>query len=163
LTKAVLNSSALIALSATGHINKLQSIFDELIVARAVYEEICVKGRGLLGEAELTLATENGTVKIKRVTNCVTVNALLDPLGQGEAETITLAIEEEADYVVLDDRLARRKARTLGLNVIGTLRVLRMMLDSGLVSKEELAASLETLVQIGFRISTDIIEKVFKL
>jgi predicted nucleic acid-binding protein len=102
-------------------------------------------------------------VKIKRVTNCVTVNALLDPLGQGEAETITLAIEEEADYVVLDDRLARRKARTLGLNVIGTLRVLRMMLDSGLVSKEELAASLETLVQIGFRISTDIIEKVFKL
>jgi predicted nucleic acid-binding protein len=42
LTKAVLNSSVLIALSATGHLDKLGNVFEEPLVARAVYEEICV-------------------------------------------------------------------------------------------------------------------------
>jgi hypothetical protein len=42
LTKVVLNSSVLIALSATGHLDKLGNVFEEPLVARAVYEEICV-------------------------------------------------------------------------------------------------------------------------
>ena len=161
MTRAVLNSSALIALSATGHKNELSNVFDEPLLAKAVYEEICVKGHGLLGEAELTEAIKNGTVRVKDATNRVAVNALLDPLGLGEAETIESAVEEKADYVVLDDRLARRKAKKLGLNVIGTLRFLRMMFDLGLMNREKFVASLETLVKIGFRVSSEVIEKAF--
>lgn len=51
------------------------------------------------------------------------VKALLDPLGRGEAEAIAIASFIKPDYLVLDDRLARRKAQNMGLNVIGTLRV----------------------------------------
>jgi len=37
----------------------------------------------------------------------------------GESEAIVLAIELEADYVILDDFVARKEAVRLGLNVKG--------------------------------------------
>ncbi|MCJ7574622.1 DUF3368 domain-containing protein [Candidatus Bathyarchaeota archaeon] len=86
----------------------------------------------------------------------------MDPLGLGEAETIALTVEENADYVVLDDRLARRRAKSLGLKVIGTLRVLRMMLEYGLMEKEELVEALEKLGEIGFRISSEVVKEALR-
>ena len=46
------------------------------------------------------------------------------------------------------------------LDVIGTLRILRMLYDGKLISKTELMESLEKLREIGFRISENIIEKI---
>ena len=44
----------------------------------------------------------NGTsYQMKDVKNRLLVNALLDLLASGEAETITLTVEEKADYVVM--------------------------------------------------------------
>lgn len=142
--------------------DKLGNVFEELLVARAVHWEICVQGHGLIGDAELSESMKRGNVKVKDVENRVTVNSLLDPLGLGEAETIALAVEDDADYVVLDDRLARRRAKSLGLKVIGTLRVLRMMLADGLIGKEELVESLEKLEEIGFRVSSEVVKKALK-
>lgn len=44
--------------------------------------------------------------------------------GRSEAEVISLAQECHADFVVIDDRSARRLAAGLGLRVIGTVGVL---------------------------------------
>jgi len=122
VSKVVLNSSVIIALSTLGYLDKLKHIFKEVLVTRAVYEEICVRGRGLMGERELLEAVKDGLIVVKDVKNRLLVNALLDPLAIGEAETITLAVEETADYIVIDDKLARRRAKSMGLNVVGTLR-----------------------------------------
>ena len=46
------------------------------------------------------------------------------------------------------------------LNVIGTLRILRMMYDAKLINKTELMKALEKLKETGFRISEDVITKV---
>ena len=66
MTKAALNSSVIIALSATGHMDKLGNVFEEPLVARAVYGEICVQGHGLLGDAELSEAVKRGNVKTRK-------------------------------------------------------------------------------------------------
>jgi predicted nucleic acid-binding protein len=34
----------------------------------------------------------------------------------GEAKTIALASEEKANYIVIDDKLARRRAKSMKLN-----------------------------------------------
>ncbi|NIO21249.1 MAG: DUF3368 domain-containing protein [Candidatus Aenigmarchaeota archaeon] len=99
-------------------------------------------------------------IKVKNIRNKILVNALLDPLALGEAEALSLAVEEEADYVVGDDKLARSRAKAMGLNVIGTLRVLRLFFDTGFISKSELLKALEDLRTNGFRISNEIIDKV---
>lgn len=35
------------------YLDKLKHIFSEVFVSRAVFDEVCVKGRGLTGEREL--------------------------------------------------------------------------------------------------------------
>lgn len=142
MSKVALNSSVIIALSTLGFLDKLKQIFKEVLIARAVYEENCVKGRGLTGERELLKSLKEGLMTIKDVKNRLLVNALLDPLALGEAETIALAVDERADYVALDDKLARARAKSMGLNVIGTLRVLRLMYDAKLIDKNRLLKSL---------------------
>ena len=101
-------------------------------------------------------------MKVKDVENSTLVNALIDPLARGEAETIALAVEENAEYIVMDDRLARRRAKNLGLNVIGTLRILRIMLDNGLIDKRELLNAIEKLRETGFRINNKVVNKLLK-
>jgi predicted nucleic acid-binding protein len=160
LNKAVVNSSVIIALTNTGNLNKLKHVFKETFVARAVFNEIVVAGKGLAGSAELEEATRKGWVKVKTVKDAVLVSALLDPLGCGEAETIVLAIQEQADTVVLDDKAARRKAKAMKLNVFGTLRILRLLYDAKALTKKEFTESLVQLRETGFRISDEVIKKV---
>ena len=160
MSKAVLDSSAIIALSQLRYWKYLNQILDEILVPRAVYEEICVKGRGLPGDAELRRLLNEGLVTVRKIRNRVLVDALIDPLALGEAEVLALAIEENADYVVIDDKMARVRARNMGLKVIGTLRILRMIFDAKLIDKNEFLRALEMLKNIGFRISDKIIERV---
>lgn len=162
MSKVVLNSSVIIALSTLGYLNKLKQIFKEILIGKAVYEEICIKGRGLIGERELLEAVKNSIIIVKDVKNRLLVNALLDPLAMGEAETITLASEEKADHIVIDDKLARRRAKSMKLNVIGTLRILRLMYDAQLIDKRETIKALEKLKETGFRISEDIANRVLR-
>ncbi len=162
MSKAVLNSSITIALSTLGYLNKLKHIFKEVLITRAVHEEICLKRRELIGEPELLEAVKDGLITVKDVKNRLLVNALVDPLAAGEAETIALTAEERADYAVIDDKLARRRAESMGLNVIGTLRVLRLMYDAKLIDKHELLKALEKLKEIGFRIGDEVINKTLR-
>lgn len=159
---AVLNSSAIIALSFLSYLNRLRRIFERILVAKAVYDELCVAGRGLIGDAELSEAVKKGMIEVKGVEDRTLVNALTDSLSLGEAETIALTVKERSEYIVIDDRLARRRAEHLGLNVIGTLRVLRMMFDNGLMDKEEFLNAIEKLREVGFRISDKVIATLLR-
>jgi len=67
LSKAVLNSSVIIALSVLGYLGRLKRVFNEVLILMAVYEEICVKGRGLIGERELLEAVNAGTLRVIRL------------------------------------------------------------------------------------------------
>jgi predicted nucleic acid-binding protein len=162
LSKAVLNSSVIIALSTLGYLNKLRPLFKEILIAKAVFDEICSAGQGLIGERELQEAVKTNLIEVREVKNRLLVNAILDPLAMGEAETITLASEEKVDYIVLDDKTARRRAKAMKLNVVGTLRILRLMYDAKLIDKSEIIKALEKLRETGFRISEDVVNKVTK-
>ena len=162
MSKAVLNSSVIIALSTLGYLNKLRPLFKEILIAKAVFDEIFSAGQGLIGERELQEAVKTNLIGVREVKNRLLVNAILDPLAMGEAETIALASEEKVDYIVLDDKLARRRAKAMKLNVVGTLRILRLMYDAKLIGKSEIIKALEKLRETGFRISEDVVNKVTK-
>jgi predicted nucleic acid-binding protein len=56
--------------------------------------------------------------------NTLAVMILQTSLGKGESECIVLAKEIDADFVVFDDKCARKVAEFLGLNVVGTLGII---------------------------------------
>jgi len=81
-------------------------------------------------------------------------------LDEGEAEAIVLALEANANLVLLDDREARLQAKRLGLRVTGTLGILLRAKKLRLIenSREELNKLKET----GFHISVSLEEEVLK-
>ncbi len=71
-------------------------------------------------------------------------------------EVLLLAREQQPDWVVIDERQARRAARAMGLPVKGTVGVLLTAGLVGLRSKEELLSDLEEMVRHGIRISSQL-------
>jgi predicted nucleic acid-binding protein len=80
----------------------------------------------------------------------VPLDSELEELDRGEREAIALALELQADLLILDDRDARVEASRRNLVVIGTLRVLEDAAQLGLV---DLPRALLRLQQTTFRAS----------
>ena len=158
--RLILDSSAVIGLSNLGLLDKIAEIF-EIYIAEGVYEEVYRKGFCRIGSHELQKLINDGKVKIIKAKDEGKVKLLIDILGRGEAETIVIALENQL-IAVLDDRIARRKAENAGIEFFGTLRVLRLLYDKGIISKDELIKSLEKLHNSGFRISQNVIEKLLR-
>lgn len=65
------------------------------------------------------------------------IEGALGNLHRGELEAIVLAQETKADLILLDDLLARNKAKRSGLNVMGTVGVLKLANSKGLLTAKE--------------------------
>jgi len=142
--KVVSNTSPLIGLSNIGKLEILHEVFGKVFIPPAVRREF---GEELPEWIEVT-SPENQPL----------VSALSKLLGAGESEAIALAIELGADFLILDDLKARKIARELGVNVIGTAGVLLVAKKRGVV--DEVKPLLTLLVEKGFRISDDVIRVI---
>jgi predicted nucleic acid-binding protein len=80
-------------------------------------------------------------------------------LGPGESEAIALAIEIHADAILMDDRAAVAIANNLGLSSLGTLGVLDLAADKGLVDIRTVVAAL---AKTSFHASHDLIEQMIQ-
>ena len=108
----------------------LSRLFSTINIPQAVYDEIVVAGREK-GVAIREVSTSSW-VKTVSVIDRLAVEVLLDELDAGEAETIVLARELSADWVLMDERKGRRKLDQLGLRKIGTLGILLKGKELGL-------------------------------
>lgn len=135
-----MDTSVLIALGRTGYLGLLPRLFDDVLLAVAVVEEV---GGGELHD-EVEQFVGRGLARVAEASNLELVDLLSSTLGRGEAETIALALDVDADLVLLDDLRARKAARRLGVRVMGTLGILKLLMDNGYVreSPEELCRAL---------------------
>ncbi|GIV60864.1 MAG: DUF3368 domain-containing protein [Rhodothermaceae bacterium] len=117
----VSDTSPLTNLAAIGQFDLLRHLYDRIHIPRGVWEELNAFGTSWPGSREVAAATwvEHHTVRDTRL-----VTVLQRDLGRGEAEAIALALERNADLVLLDEREGRRAARRLGLSVTGVLGLL---------------------------------------
>ncbi|MEJ2736158.1 MAG: DUF3368 domain-containing protein [Anaerolineae bacterium] len=144
----VSDSSPLIALATIGRLELLKSLFGQIAIPQAVYEEVVVQGQGEPGSREVAEAEWIRTIPVK---DRLAIDLLQESLDVGESEAIVLGQELGARYVLLDDELARRKANLIGLPVAGTLAVLLMAKQAGLIVA--VGSALADLRQTDFRMS----------
>ncbi len=119
--KVVSNTSAVLNLALIGELSLLRRLFDEIVVPDAVQSELEVR---LLKAGTTAALAIPSWIQSRPVANRPVVDSLSLELDAGEAEAIALAVEMQADLVLLDERLARRVAGRLGLRFIGVLGVL---------------------------------------
>lgn len=148
----VSNSSPLIALAKIGMLDVLSGV----IIPKAVFDEITKPEKEYAKELY-----EWGKNKVTEVKNRKAVEYLELIIDGGEAETIVLAEELNADAVLIDDLKARKIAKFKGLNVIGTIGVLLNAKDKGLIS--EVKPLLEALTKRKIRISKELYDHALEL
>jgi predicted nucleic acid-binding protein len=79
--------------------------------------------------------------------------SLAAELGDGEREAISLALEVNADVLLIDERTGRREAEARHIEVAGTLAVL---LQASLRGYFDLPQAMKQLRQYGFRASRNV-------
>jgi predicted nucleic acid-binding protein len=154
----VSNTTPLIGLASIQRFDLLQHLFGKIYIPRAVYDEAVTAGREEGGaKREVSAADWIETVPVK---DQLAVDVLLDELDLGEAETIVLARELNADWVLMDEKKGRRKITELGLNKIGTLGILLKAKQVGLLP--QIRPDLGRLRLQGFSISQRVIDSVLQ-
>lgn len=154
----VSNTTPLIGLATIRRFDFLRQLFGEIYIPRAVYDEAVVVGREVGGaKREVSTATWIHTVEVE---DQLAVAVLLDELDLGEAETIIMAHELNADWVLMDEKKGRRKLAQLGVPKIGTVGILLKAKRVGLLSVVH--PELEKLRQRGFSISQAVIDAALK-
>ena len=155
--KVICNTVPIVALSMIGRIDILRDLFELVTVPEAVHMEILEGG------------TTNAGLAGYRKVNWIKVGTLskpVDPLLRtsldfGEAAVIELARELSVNLVLVDERKARKIARTIyGLHVIGSARVLVEAKRHGLL--DNVGAALQAMRNGGYWIGDSIVDAALK-
>jgi predicted nucleic acid-binding protein len=155
----IINSSPLIFLSKLNYLNLFVESSDDFYIPQSVADEI--KAKSDPSSQTVQALINAGNLQIRSSNLIPLVNSLNQRLGKGESEAIALAIELNTDYVLLDDSTARREARKLGLNIKGTLAVIKKLSKDGKISIESLDELYQKLMTIEFRVKRSLFDQIF--
>jgi predicted nucleic acid-binding protein len=157
--KIVFNSSPLIFLSQLDFLELFLQYDYQFYVPKVVINEINAKQDEASNYVNVVVA--NNSLIVKQINLFSLANSINERLGRGEAEAIALATELQSDYVILDDFAARREAMRLGLNVKGTLAIIKKMMADNKVKIDDLDQFYQRLLQIKFRVKRSIFDSIF--
>ena len=125
----VADSSALIALSLCNALQFLDVLFGEVKVPQAVFEEVTKEGK----KESIELAAYLND-KIEPV--CMDDYVITDfSIFRGEYEAMALYKKLGADRLLADDKRARKLAKLNGINTIGSLGILLLAKEKGLIER----------------------------
>ncbi len=134
-------------------IELLPKLFGKVVIPQAVLDELQQTGTPEVVKDWIDLR-----LQWLEIQNAKAIDQTIN-LGAGEREAISLALELNADLVLIDDRKARRAAMTRGLNVAGTINILESAAKRGLVN---LSQAFQKLEQTNFRIAPDLLTEILK-
>ena len=153
----VSNTGPLIALALIDRLDILQIIFQKVIIPEAVHKEMLEGGDSSHGLHSYQNASQINVQSLSTSTDPLLQNIL----DIGEASVIQLAREVKADYVLIDERKARKIARDIfGLKVIGTVRILVEAKRKGILNN--VGNALNKMRDSGYRIHDDIVAFALK-
>ena len=154
------NYSPLIFLSKLGFLEKFLESKDNFYLPKTVQKEINTK-QDQSSESVQKLINQKKLI-VQDIQLTFLANRLNERLGKGESDAITLGIELQTDYIILDDFAARKEAISLGLNVKGTLAVIRKLVKHETISIENLDVFYQRLQKINFRVKREIFDNIFR-
>jgi predicted nucleic acid-binding protein len=138
----------------------LRQQFGQIQIPPAVLDELKIDEERP-GSQPIKAAIIAGWIQVQPVSNQTLIQLLKQTLDGGEAEAISLALELQAEWILLDERDGRKVAKSLGLYVTGVLGILLRAKQSGELSF--LQPALEDLTQkAGFRIAPELLAKVLQ-
>ncbi|MDB9396655.1 DUF3368 domain-containing protein [Microcystis aeruginosa] len=155
----VSDTSALCNLAIVDHLWLLESIYQTVIIPDVVARELAAASNPII-----PAILQVGWIQPQPLTNSELANQLQQERGldAGEANAIALALELQADDLLIDERLGRQEALRLGLSIIGILSILLVAKQRSLIPQVQ--PVMDTLIsQAGFRVSPQLYQRVLAL
>ena len=152
----ICDSSPLIALSLLDKLNLLDRLFNDVLIPLSVFNEVTMDNK-----SEAARIAKWARNKVVVATNIRLVESFSLLLDKGEAEALSLYIEKEADFLLIDEKKGRKVACYNKINIVGTLGIILMSKKRGLIS--EVKPLLESLQQSYIRISDELYRKTLEL
>lgn len=152
----VVNNTPLVALWTVSRVDLLRDLFEEVLIPPAVQAEFLAVD----SDVRQRSLEECPWIKVVPLQNPRRVLAYAG-LDRGEAEVLALAEEKEAGLVVMDERKGRRYAQRLGLPLTGTLGLLLLAKEEGLL--DSVAALIDQLRVSGLYLSPVLIARTLEL
>lgn len=152
----VSNTSPLSNLALIGEIPLLQRIYPSIFIPPIVHTELM-----RLPQIQPTIAQMilTNSLKITAPTNFALIQTLNQTLDPGESAAIALAIELNADRLLIDERLGRNIATQYGLKIRGILGLLIKAKEHNLILA--LKPILDRLIhEAGFRVSPSLYDRI---
>ena len=125
----VSDTSPILNLRRIGRPELLVLLYGEVLVPPAVFAELTIKTDG----ASVMEGRPISSLIVVTPRDQKRVQQLRHSLDTGEAEAIVLAIERQADLLLVDERRGRRAAEAEGLRITGLLGVLADAKRAGLI------------------------------
>lgn len=152
----VCDSSPLIALATCGALNFLEKLFESVYVTPMVYQEICQKDKPHSQQLSDYFAD-----KIYQDFHLDNDSPLLNVLDIGEVSAFQLYQCLHADILLIDEKKGRKIAHDLSIEIIGSLGILLMAKQAGLIN--EIKPFLDKLVQSPLFFSQNILHHTLAL
>lgn len=154
----VSNTSPIFYLSTIGQLDLLRHLYNEIVIPMAVFNEITNVGNT---DASAKVVPTLSWIKTRLAADQAFVNTLRAELDPGEAEAIALAVELNADRLLMDERLGRAAAMRVGLQVTGVLGILIAAKRNNLI--QDVKPLLDALIeQVGFWIDVRLYAEVLQ-
>jgi predicted nucleic acid-binding protein len=155
----VSDTSAINNLAAINYLYLLHQLYGTVLIPEAVYQELTDPNFPVAGATEVQ---NFEWIQTRAVGDRTLVEALSSELDIGEAEAITLAVEIQADQVLIDERRGRLVASRLNLRYTGILGILVEAKSQGLIA--EVKPLLDALInEAGFWVAEPLYNRVLQL
>jgi predicted nucleic acid-binding protein len=114
------DTSSLIALTNIGELELLKKVYEEVVITPEIGEEY-------------GLETPNW-ISIEKIEDVQKFKLLNLELDKGESSGITLALENEASLLIIDEKKGRGIAKKLGIKITGILGVMIRAKEIGVIN-----------------------------
>ena len=148
----VSDTSPITSLAGIGRLDLLQQLYSRVIIPQTVYNEMVRVGKAVPGAFEVQTFAWIETQQVSDFNQVSVLQADLDP---GEAEAIILAMELNAELLLMDERPGRTIALHYGINVSGVLGLLLEAKRKGLISAVKPVMD-QLINEVEFRVSSQL-------
>ena len=126
----VSDTSPILNLARIGRLELLPSLYEQVVIPPAVFGELTASASQDFPAID---TARNSWLLLGTPKDQERVLQLRADLDAGEAEAIVLAVELQANLLLVDERRGRRTAEALGLRITGLLGVLADAKQAGLI------------------------------
>lgn len=155
----IADTTPLISLLKCDCLGVLRELFGEVQIPEAVYTELTSNPK--FAEEAVTIVNSDFIHKVNiEDRKSVALFKRATGLDIGESEAIILSDNLKADFLLMDEVKGRKIAVQMGIHIMGTVGILLLAYDTGILSAEDIGTTVALLRNANRHISEKLFEQL---